>query len=37
MEDYYNLLAEAYEAEDLFWKEEFEEMQAESIINELKD
>ena len=27
MEDYYNILAEAYEAEDNFWKELWEELE----------
>lgn len=34
---YDNFLSERYQAEDAFWKEYFEELEADSIISEMKN
>lgn len=34
---YEQFLAECYQAEDAFWKEYFEELEADSIISEMKN
>ena len=37
MEEYYNMLAEAYEAEDKFWKELWEDMKTDSLVDYYKE
>ena len=35
--EYYQFLAECYEAEDEFWKEYFEDIEADRVISEQKE
>ena len=37
MEEYYNMLAEAYEAEDNFWKELWEDTKTDSLVDYYKE